>query len=95
MEIRRYGEAGQPPIKKGLFEGNHLIGPNWAEDENLKDLGQGLDAEKRLVSNTMAADDQQRIKDNVDYELTTLSLDREIAAVRNATTTMAEHRGFK
>jgi len=92
MEVRQYGEAGQQPIRKGLFEGNHLIGPNWAEDENLRDLGQGLDDEKRLVSNVMSVEDQKRIKENVEYEISKLQLDQEIADVRKQVDSIAQLR---
>lgn len=52
MEIRKYVEEGQERIRKGLFEGNSLVGPNWANHENLSILGQGTDeAESNLISN--------------------------------------------
>ena len=51
MEIRKYVEEGQERIRKGLFEGDNLIGPNWANHENLSILGQGIDeSESQILS---------------------------------------------
>ena len=82
MEVRNYGEAGESAIRKGLFEGNHLIGPNWAEDLHLKQLGQGIDDEKQMVSNIMSTEDQQKIKENVELEMNKLRLDKELGDLK-------------
>jgi hypothetical protein len=60
--------------------------------ENLRDLGQGLDDEKRLVSNVMSVEDQKKIKENVEYEISKLELDKELTAIKQHVDSVAQLR---
>ena len=66
MEIRKYVEEGQERIRKGLFEGDSLVGPNWANHENLSVLGQGSDeAESGLIAD-LKKEGQQYYSNNLE-----------------------------